>query len=179
MPLPTHKHTPQRRELLHEMTDDCNARAAFKSREVTEEVLMRVLSVYPVRPCSQTMNNRHCGSILWILNQWHWEMAFANTWRSGKGAVSSGVVIKKLKKRFLHLYLWAEKAMYAIHFLAGVFFSLRMTNRLFVQRPSCEAALLACGVYQWLPWYEIELKVKKDKWILTFSISWWRIQSLI
>ena len=46
---------------------------------------MRVLSVYPVRPSRQPMNNRHCGSILWILNQWHWERALANTYGSPGG----------------------------------------------------------------------------------------------
>lgn len=55
---------------------------------------MRVLSVYPVRPSRQLMNNRHCGSILWILNQWHWERALANTygslgWAAGWGGVEN------------------------------------------------------------------------------------------
>lgn len=57
-------HTPQRQGLLQDVTDGSNTQAAFISQEVTEEVLMRVLSVYPVRLSRQQMNNRHCGSIL-------------------------------------------------------------------------------------------------------------------
>lgn len=91
-PQHTHKHTPQRQGLLQDVTDGSNTQAAFKSQEVTEEVLMRVLSVYPVRPSRQPMNNRHCGSILWILNQWHWERALANTYGSPGWAVGSGGV---------------------------------------------------------------------------------------
>lgn len=56
--------TPQRQGLLQDVTDGSNTQAAFISQEVTEEVLMRVLSVYPVRLSRQQMNNRHCGSIL-------------------------------------------------------------------------------------------------------------------
>lgn len=95
MPTPithTHKHTTQRQGLLQDVTDGSNTQAAFKSQEVTEEVLMRVLSVYPVRPSRQPMNNRHCGSILWILNQWLCERALANTYGSPGWAVGSGGV---------------------------------------------------------------------------------------
>lgn len=147
------------------MTDGSNTRAAFKSQEVTEEVLMRVLSVYPVRPSRQLMNNRHCGSILWILNQWHWERALANTygslgWAAGWGGVentspSVSPGWKKKKKQ--------ATSIDASHFCARVFSSPAMTNRLFVwywrfvQRGSCEGALLVLDpAYQWVPRWDVE-----------------------
>lgn len=109
----TNTHTPQRQGLLQDVTDGSNTQAAFISQEVTEEVLMRVLSVYPVRLSRQQMNNRHCGSILWILNQWLWERALANTYGSPRWAVGSRWVENTKtspsvslgrKKRASHLY---------------------------------------------------------------------------
>lgn len=114
---------------------------------------MRVLSVYPVRPSRQLMNNRHCGSILWILNQWHWERALANTygspgWAAGWGGVENTTPSvspgwKKKKKQ--------ATSIDASHFCAGVFSSPAMTNRLFVQywrfvqRGSYEGASFSSG----------------------------------
>lgn len=146
------------------MTDGSNTRAAFKSQEVTEEVLMRVLSVYPVRPSRQPMNNRHCGSILWILNQWHWERGLGkHIWQPGVGGglrrgrkyYGFSICISGLKKQAISID--------AAHFCAGVFSFPGMTNRLFVrfwrfvQRGSCEGALLAPDpAYQWVPCWDIE-----------------------
>ncbi len=149
-PTHTQKHTPQRQGLLQDVTDGLNTQAAFKSQEVTEEVLMRVWSVYPVRPSRQPMNNRHCGSILWILNQWHWERALANTYGSPEWEVGSGGV-ENTKASPSVSAGWKKQAISidAAHFCAGVFSLPGMTNRLFVQywrfvqRGSCEGALLA------------------------------------
>lgn len=114
-----------RQGLLQDVTDDSNTQAAFKSQEVTEEVLMRVLSVYPVRPSRQPMNNRHCGSILWILNQWRWERALANTYGSLWWVGGWRTLEWERILQILHLYLCTVRkaglSIDAAHFRAGVF----------------------------------------------------------
>lgn len=78
--------TPHSPEPLQDVTDGSDSRAAFRSQEVMEEVLMRLLSVYPVRPSRQPMNHRH-----WLntrKNRWCLAGALARTWQLGGGGRS-------------------------------------------------------------------------------------------
>ena len=82
---------------------------------------MRVLSVYPVRPQHQPMNNRHSGSILWILNRWVCEWHVCVCVYYGFSIRIS--VLKNLKSFSID----------ASPLQLGVFSLQQMTNTLFVQ----------------------------------------------
>lgn len=140
---------------------------------------MRVLSVYPVRLSRQQMNNRHCGSILWILNQWLWERALANTYGSPRWAAGSRWVENTKtspsvslggKKRASHLY-WRCSLLCRSASLAGDDKQAVCAERLpwRCNPPPPSPTPPSEPAYQWIPDWDSENAYEIDIWINVFS----------